>query len=82
MMKFTVRIKFLRTILRGEVIWEFDNLSIQNNSSNNAHLKEIQGVLMDYFFPMNHISKQKISMRRLINKPHALTMKRLAAHLT
>ena len=81
-MKVTGRIKCIHKILCGEEIWYFDNLSIQNNGSTNVHLKEIQGFLMDYFFPMNHISKKKRSMRCLIKKPHALPMKRLAAHLT
>ena len=36
------RINYLRTILCGEALWEFDGLTSQNNGTTNAYLKEIQ----------------------------------------
>ena len=75
-MKVAGRTNFLQVLLRGETFQDLDNPEIQNNGTTNTHFKEIQEGLIDYFFPMNAIIKQKRAMRRYMNKPFTLIMKR------
>ena len=42
---------YIRTLLHGEAIREFDKLSSQNAGTNIAHLKSIQEGLLGYSFP-------------------------------
>ena len=76
------RINFLCTLLCGEAIREFDNLVSHNNGTTNPHLKEIQEVLLDYFFPTNALIKKNIPMRQSTKKTCVLPMKILVVHIT
>ena len=43
------KINYLRTLLSGEALQEFDKLAIQNTGMNNVHLKLIQEGLLILF---------------------------------
>ena len=75
------RIIYLHVMLRGQALREFDELQSQNSGSTNNHLKLIQEVLLEYFTPINSISKQKHTMRRTMRKPRSINFKRFAARL-
>ena len=75
------KINYPRTMLHGEAIRDFDELSCQDAGTKNTHLKFIQEVLVGYFFPINALSKQKRAMRRAMRKPRDLPFKHFAARL-
>ena len=52
-------IQFLRTMLRGESLREFDVIADQVGSTTNAHLKQIKEGLLRYFFSLNALNKAK-----------------------
>ena len=68
-------------MLRGQALIEFDKLQSQYGGATNNHLKLIQGGVLDYFFPINAISKKNRPMRRAICKPRIMTFKRFVARL-
>ena len=74
-------IKYLRNILCGKSLQEFYELASHNSGTNNAHLKFIQEGLLDYFLPVNSLSKQKRAMRRAIHKPRDIPSKCFVARL-
>ena len=80
--KFSGRINFLRTLLRGEALGEFDILASQKNGMTNTHYNYIKGGLLEYFTPYNTLTNKKRAMCRYLKKPRILTMKRLATRLT
>ena len=41
-------IQFLRKMLRGETLWEFDVIASQVGITTNVHLKQIKEVLLSY----------------------------------
>ena len=47
----TVKIQFLRKMLRGEGLRGFDVIAVQVGITNNTHLKQIKEDLLSYFFP-------------------------------
>ena len=57
-------------------------LQSQYGDATNNHLNLIQEGLLEYFFPINTLSKQKCAMRRGIRKPRRTTLKRFATRLT
>ena len=63
------QINYLRTMLRGKALQEFDERKSQYGGETNTHLKLIQDFLLEYFFPINALSKKKSAMRRAICKP-------------
>ena len=69
-------------MLCGQELREFDKLQSQYGGVINNHLKLIHKGLLEYFFPINALSKQKRVMRRAIRKPRSMTLKRFAARLT
>ena len=69
-------------MLHGEELREFDELDSQNNGSTNAHLKEIQEVLLAYFPSLNAVTKQKFTMGCAMRNPHAVLFKRFTVRLT
>ena len=69
-------------MLRGQAFREFDKLQSQYGGAANNHLKLIQEVLLEYFFRINALSKQKRAMRRAMRKPQIMAFKRFAARLT
>ena len=69
------KINYLRTLLRGEALLEFEELASHNTGTNNSHLKFIQESLLGCFPPVNNISKQKRLMRRAMCKPRKILFK-------
>ena len=55
-----MKINYIRTILRGEELQEFDGLASQNAGTNNAHMKFIQEGLLGYFFRLLPFSKKSV----------------------
>ena len=78
----TVKIQFLRKMLRGEGLRGFDVIAVQVGITNNTHLKQIKEGLLSYFFPFYALKNQKRAMRRAMRKPQALQLKIFAAQLT
>ena len=59
------KINYLRNLLRGKALREFDKLSSQKSGTNNTHMKFIQEGLLGYLPPINALSKQNRVMRCL-----------------
>ena len=62
-------INYIRTMLRGQSLREFDELQSQHGGATINHIKLIQEGLLEYFFPINSLSKQKRAMGRAMCKP-------------
>ena len=73
--------KYLRTLVRGEALRQFDSLSAVVESTETLNVDYIIMGLSQYFPPVNSLSKQKRAMRRGMKKPSALTIRRYAASL-
>ena len=56
-------------MLRGQALREYDKLQSQYRGATNNRLKLIQEGLLEYFFPINSLSKQKRAMGRAMRKP-------------
>ena len=69
-------------MLRGQALREFDELQSQHVGATNNYLKLIQEGLLEYFFPINAISKKKRAMRRVMRKHWSTSFKSFAARLT
>ena len=69
-------------MLRGQELREFDELQSQHVGATNNYLKLIQEGLLEYFFPINAISKKKRAMRRVMRKHWSTSFKSFAARLT
>ena len=76
------RINYLHMMLRGHSLKVFDELHSKYGSSTNNHLKLIQEGLIEYFFPISLLLKQKRAMRCVMLKPRRMTFKSFAARLT
>ena len=75
------QINLLRMMLRVQALMEFDGLQSQYVGSTNKHLKLIQEGLLDYFFPVNFLSKKKRAMERAMRKPRSMILKHFAERL-
>ena len=73
---------YLRTMLLGEALRKFGKLEIQNHGTKNAHLKHTTEGLLEYFFPINALSKKNRAMRRAMRKPRSNLFNHFAAKLT
>ena len=62
------KINYLRTLLHGGVLQDFDGLSIQNAVTNSIHQIHPRG-FNPILFLINEVSKQKRLMRRAMHKP-------------
>ena len=67
-----MKIQYLRMLLRGKALREFETLSGQIGHITNASLNHIILGLGTYLFPVNALSKQKCAMRHKMRKPHKL----------
>ena len=65
------RINYLRTMLSGQALREFDKLQSQYRGATNNRLKLIQEGLLEYFFPINSLSKQRRAMKAQCVNPKA-----------
>ena len=76
------KINYLRTLLRGEALQYFDELSINNTGTKKTHLNFIQEGLLGYIFLINVLSNQKRAMRRAMRKPWDFPIKLFNNRLT
>ena len=74
--------QFLRTMIRGGALREFDVIAGQVGSTNNTHLKKIKKGLLSYSPPLNALNKQKRAMWRAMRKTWDIQLKIFAARLT
>ena len=74
------RIRYLRNLLRGENLWESDELASQVKVMTKYHLNFINAGLLVFF--INAFTKQKFAMRRAMRKPQDLPIKIFAEQLT
>ena len=68
-------------MLHGKIPREFDEISLQENTTNN-HIKHILDILLDYSPTLNTLSKKKQAIRRVIRKPSDMPLKHFVAQLT
>ena len=79
----TGRINYLCTMLREKSLREFDEISLQENTTNN-HLKHTTEGLIEYPHPPSPsaLSNQKRAMRRAMRKPCSMPFNRFETRLT
>ena len=82
MTSLSCQINYIRAMLHGQALGEFEEIVIQNNGSNNNHLNLIMEGLLGYLFPINAFSNQKCAVRYAMRKPQNMTFKIFAARLT
>ena len=75
------QINYRSTMLRGKTLREFNELQSKYGGSTNNHIKLIQEGLLEYFFPIDSLSKKKRAMRRAMSKPWSIIFKHFAARL-
>ena len=75
------KILYLRTLVHGAVLHQFDMLFDELGSTTSENLKSIILGLVTYFFPVNALSKQKCVMRRGMRNPRGLNIRLYAAHM-
>ena len=69
------KFQYLRTIVHGEALRQFDSFSADVESTQNLNVDDIIKGLAQYPPPVNFLSKQKRVMRRGMKKPRALTVR-------
>ena len=74
----SVKIQYLRTLLRGEALRQLNTLCAQVGSTSKTHLNRIILGLGMYFTPINELSKQKRTILRRMRNPHELKLIRYA----
>ena len=77
----STNIHYLYTLVRGEALRPFGILSAKAGSINSEHLKSIILGLGKAFPPVNALSKQKRTMRRGIQNPRGLKLRRHTAFM-
>ena len=75
------KVQYLRTVVRGAALRQFNFFSAVIESTQILNVEDIIKGLAHYLFSVNSLSKQKCSMRRGMENPRALTVRRYAAHL-
>ena len=75
------KFQYLRTIVRGEELCQFDSLSAGVDITEPLTVEYIIKGLALYFFPVNSLSKQNQAMHPGMRKPSGLKVRRYAAHL-
>ena len=66
------KLKYLRTLLIGEALHQFDDFCAQFLSTTMAHFNQVILGLGAYFFPVNAFSIHKHVMRRVMSNPREL----------
>ena len=69
-------------MLHGQALREFDELQSQYGGATNNHLKLIHEGLLEYFFPINALSKKNCTIRHAMCKNRSMTFKSFLARLT
>ena len=75
------KIQCICTIVCGESLRQFYSFSADVESTQTLNVYDIIKGLVQYYFPVNSLSKQKRAMRRRMKKPRALTVRRYLARL-
>ena len=75
------QINYLPKMLHGQALAEFDELQSQYCGATNNHLKLNPEGLLEYFFLINSLSKQKCVMRHTMRKHRSTNFKFFAARL-
>ena len=73
-------INYLRTILRGEAIWEFDELKSQVTGTTNTQINFIKECLLEYF-SVKALTKQNHAMWLAMCEPRDLPFKKFSTKL-
>ena len=68
------KIQYLCTLVREEVLRQFDSFSTDTEGMNTLTVETIILGLASYFFPVNYLSKQKCAMCRGMRKPRGLKL--------
>ena len=76
-----VKVQYIRTLSCKEKLRQFDLLSSDVEITKNLNVGNVIKGLHRTFFPVNSLSKQKRTMRHVMEKQRALTVKRYAARL-
>ena len=66
---YNAKLQYLRTLLRGEALRQFDNLCSQVGIMAMAHFNQVIIGLGTYFPPVNAFSKQERTMHRGMRNP-------------
>ena len=74
-------IKYLCTLLNGELLRQFDMLYAEVGITTSENLKNFILGSGTYFFLLMSCHKKKRSLRRVMNKPHSLKEICYAAHM-
>ena len=64
------KLQYIRTLLHGEVLRQFDNFCAQVGSTTMSHFNQVVLGLEKYFFPVGVLSKQKLVIRRKMINLH------------
>ena len=70
-----MKLQYIRKILRGDALCQFDTLCDQVVSMTMAHLIQVILGLCTYFFPVNVSYKKNCAMHLGINKPCKLIVR-------
>ena len=77
-----IRIDYLHTMLRGQALRELNEVQIQYGGLTNNNIQIIHEGLLEYFFPINSLSKKKCARRRAMHTPQSMTFKSFVTMLT
>ena len=75
------KFQYIRTLVRGEALRQFESLSADVESTETLNVDYIIRVLSQYFFPVNFLSQQKCTMWRGMKKTRSLTVRCYATQL-
>ena len=67
-----VKLQYLFTLVRGELLHQFDSLYDDVEGTNPLTVENLIFELAEYFLPVNLLSKQKRAMRRGMRTPMRL----------
>ena len=71
----STNIQYLCMLLHGEALHKVDTLSVEVVINTITHLNHIFVGLVVYFFPINALSKQNHTIRRVMRRPHELNLR-------
>ena len=75
------KIEFLRTLLQGKALREYNLIFATFGGTMATHLHEIRKGLLKYFLPRNALSKQKRDMICTMRKPRGVKLRQFVARL-
>ena len=75
----SVKINYLRTVLRAQALRDSDEPTSKNYGMTRIH--HITYTLLGYFLLINALTKQKCAMIQIIRKPRSMMFNRFTAQL-